>query len=215
MHSKNQPSQVKKNKGKLKASKRFHCFYSGPFSQFSKYSFVLDGIEFNCAEQAMMWHKAQVMSNASISPAIKEANKFAQETILAETKPSIIKSYGRKLVKGFNESAWNSERIAVVFKNNMAKFSQNHRLQTSLLETDGKILVEAARNDSIWGCGYSQSQFPHAKPDMLGLNLLGLVLTCVRESIKRNPAHVFKNTDDPIMIDELAKCTLYISKKWW
>ena len=37
---------------------KFTFFWKGPFSQWKKSKFVENDVEFNCAEQYMMYHKA-------------------------------------------------------------------------------------------------------------------------------------------------------------
>jgi ribA/ribD-fused uncharacterized protein len=40
---------------------------------------------------------------------------------------------------------------------NIAKFSQNERLKTFLLNTGNRVLVEASPRDRIWGIGMGAS----------------------------------------------------------
>ena len=74
----------------------------------------------------------------------------------------------------------------VVVKGNLAKFSQNVKLQDYLLSTGDKILVEASPKDDVWGIGLEESN-----PDVInprrwpGTNLLGFALMEVRDELKR------------------------------
>ena len=60
-------------------SEQFTFFWSGPFSQWFRSSFVVDGVKYNCAEQYMM----------------------AEKAIMKSKNPSEQKSWGRK-VRNFN-----------------------------------------------------------------------------------------------------------------
>jgi ribA/ribD-fused uncharacterized protein len=67
----------------------------------------------------------------------------------------------------------------------MARFTQSAKCRELLLATGDKILVEASPYDKVWGVGLAASD-----TDILdetkwkGENLLGKVLTEVREIIK-------------------------------
>ena len=102
--------------------------------------------------------------------------------ILANKDPRKIKGLGRK-VKGFSEKVWKENRETIVYKNNVAKFTQNDPLLLALLSTHGP-LVEASPSDSIWGIGLHEKdakKIPHCQ--WKGLNLLGKILTRVRDEI--------------------------------
>lgn len=91
-----------------------------------------------------------------------------------------IKSIGR-LVKGFSEPIWDSKREFIVQEANYLKYKQNKQLLRELSKTKGTVLVEAAKNDSIWGVGLSKSCKSLPYPKMWnGLNLLGKTLTNLR-----------------------------------
>ena len=66
----------------------------------------------------------------------------------------------------------------------MAKFTQNPKLLTELLNTEGTTLVEASHVDFIWGIGLTADKAdvtpPHLWP---GTNWLGLTLTKVRDDL--------------------------------
>ena len=49
-----------------------------------------------------------------------------------ETDPNKIKKLGRG-VRNFNEKTWNTHRSDIVYKGNMAKFTQNETLKKKLL----------------------------------------------------------------------------------
>ena len=57
-------------------------------------------------------------------------------------------------------------------------------LQNKLLQTKG-ILAEASPYDKIWGIGLSTTDYNVNNVHMWkGQNLLGIILTCIREKIK-------------------------------
>ena len=49
---------------------QYKFFWSGPFSQWFKSSFVIDGKIFNTCEQWMMWNKAMLFQDTEIADAI-------------------------------------------------------------------------------------------------------------------------------------------------
>lgn len=103
--------------------------------------------------------------------------------ILQTSDPRTIKALGRK-VRGFNDTEWKKHRQAIVYSNNMAKFSQNPHLYEALMSTFG-LLVEASPSDKIWGIGMNEKdakRLPESK--WKGQNLLGKILTQVREDLR-------------------------------
>lgn len=79
------------------------------------------------------------------------------DLILKETVPSHAKALGRK-VSGFTESTWNSHKVQIMYDHCYCKFTQNKPLLYELLLTDGKTLIEAAKNDKIWGIGMGAAE---------------------------------------------------------
>ena len=66
--------------------------------------FKMDGVVFNCGEQAMMYHKA-----------ILFGDNHTARLILKETNPREQKSLGRK-VQGFRDTIWNENKYEIVKK---------------------------------------------------------------------------------------------------
>lgn len=164
-----------------KISTRLHSEYSeyeffykanSPFSQWHMHDFVADGITFNCAEQYMMYHKAMLFDDEEIA-----------EKILDAQKPGTQKSMGR-VVKGYKQSMWGEHRYDVIYRGNIAKFS-TPSLKPILLETKGKLLVEASLVDLIYGVGMvADNPLIHNPNNWKGVNLFGMALTEVRESLE-------------------------------
>ena len=69
----------------------------------------------------------------------------------------------------------------------LLQFSQNAHLRRILLATAGTVLAEASPLDTKWGIGLAEDH-PHAKRRKLwrGINLLGQVLTEVRDALLAN-----------------------------
>lgn len=155
-------------------NEQFHMFWGGPFSQWFPSPFTIEGVQYNCAEQYMMAKKAQLFGDDE-----------ALAEIMAATHPAHQKSVGRS-VKNFNEDQWNAVARDVVFRGNMAKFSQDDALCRYILATGDIEIVEASPEDVIWGIGLS-ADHPDAqdKSKWKGTNWLGQVIMDVRESIRK------------------------------
>jgi ribA/ribD-fused uncharacterized protein len=130
------------------------------------------GARFTCAEQYMMHGKAVLFGDAEMAARILEAKT-----------PKEHKALGRE-VRGFDGARWESERERIVYEGNHAKFTQNPELLKALLATAGTELVEASPLDRIWGVGLSAEDPRIQDPAAWrGLNLLGKVLTRLREDL--------------------------------
>lgn len=156
-------------------SKDYHFFWGGPFSQWYPSSFNIERITYNCAEQYMMAEKARLFNDTE-----------ALAAIMKSKDPSQQKGIGRK-VKGFDVDEWNNICRLVVYRGNLAKFSQNLALRDFLTESGEQIIVEASPEDKIWGIGLHESD-----PDVMdeskwkGLNWLGIAIMQVRADIQGN-----------------------------
>jgi ribA/ribD-fused uncharacterized protein len=150
----------------------FTFFWSGPFSQWHPCRFTIDGKVYNCAEQYMMEQKALLFDDQETAAKIMRA-----------PTPREQKRLGRQ-VRTFNIGRWNAVARDVVFRGNVAKFTQNPDLRAALLATAGTTLVEASPSDTIWGIGLAEDD-PAAqdRKSWRGTNWLGEVLTRVREAL--------------------------------
>ena len=155
-----------------------YCFFwktGSPFSQWHKSRYTLDGYEYSCSEQGMMHSKALLFGDEEVAVRIMALSSNDQRK---------MKLLGRQ-VRGFSERIWKQHRQDIVYRHNLAKFSQNPILQEVLMETSNRILVEASPYDKIWGIGLYENDakcIPECK--WPGLNLLGKILTQVREDLK-------------------------------
>lgn len=154
------------------ADERFTFFWDGSFSQWAASPFRVGTLSFTHAEQFMMHGKAVLFGDYETAAAI-----------LAATTPREQKHLGRE-VKNFIPEAWELFREGVVYTGSYAKFTQNPDLCAALLATRGTTLVEASPYDRIWGIGLKEDD-PRARDrsQWQGLNLLGKILTGVREQI--------------------------------
>ena len=154
---------------------KFIFFWGGPFSQFYPCKFFAEvdnkALEFNCAEQYMMYCKAICFRDYEIATQImKSAN------------PKKIKDLGRKVQK-FNDKLWMTVAQEIVYTGNYHKFTQNMGLRTLLFSSEGTF-VEASPYDIRWGIGLLSSD-PRAlyRDQWRGQNLLGEILTKLKDKL--------------------------------
>ncbi|HEX9517780.1 MAG TPA: NADAR family protein [Streptosporangiaceae bacterium] len=141
----------------------------GCLSQWWPADFRIDEITYRSAEQYMMAEKAALFGDTDTA-----------RLILQAPHPGAAKRLGRK-VREFDEQTWAARRFQVVVTGNLAKFSQDPALGGFLLATVGKVLVEAAPDDRIWGIGLAADDERAMSPEHWpGLNLLGFALMEVR-----------------------------------
>lgn len=160
-----------------------HFFYGGDFSQWASSIFVYHDLQFDTAEQFMMFGKAVVF------------NDFGMATRIMNTKdPQDQKALG-KLVRGFDKKQWDEVAYNIVLLGNLLKFTQNPAMQSSF--DDSELFVEASSTDTIWGIGRSLND--DARFDYLewrGQNLLGQVITEIRDFFIGKPdPDFFANLD--------------------
>jgi len=103
---------------------------------------------------------------------------------MSEKEPKQFKALGRK-IKGFDHNIWNKNKVNIVVKGNVAKFSQNKKLKDFLLSTGDKVLVEASPEDIIWGIGFGEEDSEARNPRAWkGENLMGFALMEVRDMLR-------------------------------
>ena len=143
---------------------------SSCLSQWWAASFTIDNVTYLTAEHWMMAQKAVLFDNQDIF-----------DKILRVKSPAEAKDLGRQ-VRNFNEELWLGKRSEIVLQGSVAKFSQHKELQTFLLNTKDRILVEASPVDVIWGIGLAANDEKVKNPNLWnGLNLLGFTLMEVRD----------------------------------
>jgi len=151
-------------------NKDCYFFWGGFCSNWHPANFEYKGLSFVNSEQAFMWEKAKFFDDSNIA-----------SQILQTEDPTEAKKLGR-LINNFNAYKWAEVSYQIMYNVNLAKFEQNHKLQTALKETNDLILVEASPYDNIWGIGLDANKAEITpKEEWEGTNWLGLVLMEVRE----------------------------------
>lgn len=107
------------------------------FSNWFMTPFTLDGRQFNCSEQAYMALKAEAFGDSGTLAAVMRA-----------TSPRDQKRLGSE-IRGFKPGRWKVLGRDVMYRVNVAKFSQSARLRDVLLQTGDAILAEASPADPI------------------------------------------------------------------
>jgi ribA/ribD-fused uncharacterized protein len=151
----------------------YFFFWKHRLSQWHMVNFVVDGTTYCNCEQYMMRQKALLFHDTETA-----------EKIMATTNPKTHQQLGRQ-VKNFDQDVWNGQKEYIVYKANLARFTQSAECRELLLSTGNKTLVEASPYDRVWGIGLGKDD-PLAQNESTwkGQNLLGKVLTQVRDELK-------------------------------
>ncbi len=145
-------------------------------SQWWPCRFTYDGRTFHTAEHAMMYAKATLFGDTATAARIGAA-----------WHPLEAKALGRS-VRGFDETRWQAERMAIVVAINLAKFTQNPALRAYLHSTGQALLAEASPTDLIWGTGIAATDTRARHPgEWPGESLLGIALMQVRAQLSAAP----------------------------
>lgn len=156
----------------MKITEKYVLFWDGIYSQWYQAKMTIDGITYNCCEQYMMHQKAITFDDLIIA-----------DEVLATKSPKDQKALGR-LIKDFNKAKWDEVCVGIVYKGNLAKFSQNADLKKELLNTGTRVLVEASPFDPIWGIGLGENDNKAVNPALWrGTNLLGWSIMLVRNEL--------------------------------
>ena len=156
----------------------FVFFWRGWPSQWYPSPFEIEGIQYTCAEQYMMAEKARAFTEAHPD------NAAILKAIMSTDSPREQKSLGGS-VKGFDDTEWVNVVREIVYRGNLAKFTQNLPLRELLLETGNRTIVEASPVDKRWGIGLAVDD-PRAKDptQWQGLNWLGEAIMRARATIR-------------------------------
>lgn len=144
----------------------------GEFSQWYRSVFVYGDKTFDTAEQCMMYMKAIIFGDGDMAIEILRSRGV---------HPAEHRDMGRR-VAGFDEVKWMGMSMRVVVSTNFCKFTQNDELMKKLMDTDGKMIVEASPYDRIWGIGFD-SMNALSNRSRWGNNKLGTCLMTVRDMI--------------------------------
>jgi len=151
-------------------------------------SFRMDGIDFEYAEQPMMYYKAMLFNDPATAQRILDA-KYPWD-IKDKTTGKVItwghKSLGRQ-VKNYDDAVWIEHRDELMYEICYAKFSQIPEYREWLLGTGDLYIAEASPHDRIWGIGLEETnplaEDPATWPVGV-LNLLGKALMRVRDKLR-------------------------------
>lgn len=183
-----------------------------PGSQWHPSLFVYKGRTFVSGEHFMMYSKACLFQDYAMAERILTLSEvdnhtqtlvhqfreltLSREEILTKHLPTwnslqqYIKTCGRQ-VQHFNPEVWDAKNARIIRVGNREKFGQNPDLQTWLLQTQDKTLVEAAWYDKIYGIGIGTDDPRRWYPELWqGSNILGQTLMDVRayyQTIEMNP----------------------------
>ncbi len=164
---------------------KFVFFYSGKeiYSNWhrtpSQFTDPNTGFVFENSEQHFMWQKAIFFNDLKIA-----------DRVARTPDPATVKLAGR-LIKGYNDKAWECVREGMMAYSCYLKFSQNAEWGAQLKATGRRILIEASPVDKIWGVGMDEAQASSHATSALngqpfdttlwpGRNLLGKALMTVR-----------------------------------
>ncbi len=146
---------------------------SSIFSNFRPCQLQMEGITFNCVEQAFQYRKAL---------AAKDMN--AAKEILSEEDPATQKGIGDKIQ--ITED-WEKCKFNVMCHLVKAKFDQHRQLKEKLLSTKGKTFVECNPYDKYWGSGMKLRDIHAADTSRwTGKNQMGHCLGEVRTALSRS-----------------------------
>lgn len=146
-------------------------FYGGVFSNWYGCTFTIDGIEYNCSEQAYMYAKA-----------IHFGDTDTAFEIMREGAPNLQKALG-KLVKNYDDAEWSRVRYNKMVEILRVKF-KIPELRKLLKLTLNRVIVEASPHDNIWGVGLSELDSRiYDEKNWTGQNLLGKTLMEVRDEL--------------------------------
>jgi ribA/ribD-fused uncharacterized protein len=142
------------------------------YTQWLKRDMIIDGITFNTCEQWMMYKKAKYFGDEEVV-----------EQVMLSQEPKEQKKLGR-IVKNYDDNEWLKVCDDIVYKGNLAKFSQNEDLKLKLLATGNKIIAEASHYDARWGTGLNIDDTLKTPIEKWGENRLGKAIMKVRETLR-------------------------------
>lgn len=108
----------------------------GCFSNFSKHSFVINGIVYKTSEHYFQSKKF-------------EGSIFEKETILVKT-PMEAANLGHDRSKPLRED-WENVKNKIMYDAVFAKFKSNKDIKNILISTGDEVIIEATKEDYYWG----------------------------------------------------------------
>ena len=142
-----------------------------PLSNFHHANFIVDNKWYHCSEQYIQEKKAVYFNDRQTALKILAADSALECKHLARN------------IKNYDITRWNEVAEEMSYHGILEKFNQNPALNQILQRTEGKTLAESSY-DRKWGTGiplYSQDAL---KSELwIGENLLGKLLTNIRETL--------------------------------
>ena len=155
---------------------KYYFFWKHRLSQWHMVDFVVDGKTFCCTEQFMMFKKAMLFNDPE-----------SAQKIINTRNPRDHQLYGRQ-VKNFDQKVWNVNKYEIVLTGNHHRFTQSKICRDLLFSTGNKKICEASPYDVVWGVGLAESdQLILDEANWRGQNLLGKILTQVRDNLRTKP----------------------------
>ena len=143
-----------------------------PLSNFHKCVFKVDGIWYHSSEQYIQHKKAEYFSDRQSALRILTAESAIECKQLARD------------IRNYDVTKWKEVAESECFEGILEKFNQNPHLNECLQGTDQKLIVESSY-DRTWGTGVPlHSQEALNSDHWVGDNLLGRLLTNVRDTLR-------------------------------
>lgn len=148
---------------------------ASPLSNHHHSPFLLDDHHFACVEQYLAWSRAELAGNETLS-----------SKALSSSNPAICKGILNELHKS-DSTKWEEQTEGCIEAALRAKFAQNQKLASFLLDTHPRPLGEASLNKK-WGIGFKLTDKLAMDPTKWkeGGNLLGKKLMELREELLLN-----------------------------
>jgi len=144
----------------------------GSLSNYGASKFTFNDVDFVNAEQAIQYTKAVKFNDGDTAEQIRLTND-----------PGRAKSLGQA-VSGFRRNSWNTVKGEVVLKILKAKFLQNEKCRTDLLNTGSRKLGESG-TDSYFAVGLPLTHRRILDPSAwVSKNKLGTILMQVRSDLQ-------------------------------
>lgn len=144
-----------------------------PFSNFYPVSFTADDLKYSSSEQYFMASKARFFKDVE-----------AEDQIMEAESPKEQRELGRS-VKNFDPREWDRVKFKIMKQALLLKF-QLPKMKKFLVESQRKVLVEAASWDPIWGIGMDADKAVNTPFREWGKNGLGFLLMEVRDFLQGN-----------------------------
>lgn len=143
-----------------------------------------DKLNFDNSEQCFMLLKGVVFYDRN-----PRKNLNLMKMVLKTSEPNKVKQLGRQFdCSGngtkFDSATWDKFKTKCMYDACYWKFTQNSDIKDILLGTGKRHLVEATKNDNIWGNGFHIGDERLLSPSSWpGSNLLGEVLMVLRDEL--------------------------------